>query len=1010
MKPSVVQVEATPEKPKPSFIQVPESSPMTKEEPATGRLDSLRKFQFQPGDESPIPKHQAKVSYETKKNIHLLRKKYPHFTAKEIFRAYISCNSSLKLTNDKLATMPIRSPSESPSTGALIPTDIPKRDPPRINLQSSKVNVGKKESISSRYLTRRLEPLDVPQASSVNSAFKKRKLVRASNLEGTTPQFQLQQPVLSLEEDEEEEEEDAIQIDDSDEEVDGTQFESASTDFEEKTLNFLNTADKRDIVDVANIHPSVADLLIAKRPFESLSLIEDDDFSDKPLKGRKKTTGEKIVEKASEKLRGYEAVENLIKQCSYYGNRISNEVKKWGVGVHGEKGELEVVEVDVDTEPEDSENDDNLSQKVNTLPNQSKTASLPQNTKRVRRKNKAVDYEEDFEDDFEEEEEEDDDEDYLSKNSPKKSITHANNKVGYFKRKPKLLSDEISLKNYQQVGVNWLNLLYQNNLSCILADEMGLGKTCQVIAFLAHLKQKKYPGPHMVVVPSSTLENWLREFRKFCPELIVQPYYGSQEERGELRYQLADSESYDVLVTTYNLATGNKYDQQFLRSREFNVIVYDEGHMLKNSQSERYAKLMRLGAHFRLLLTGTPLQNNLKELISLLAFILPKLFKEKKDDLKVLFDQKAKTTGIEDPDFNPLLSQQAISKARTMMAPFVLRRKKFQVLSHLPEKHHFIETCEFLDEQKVLYEEELEKVKTLREEREKRKLIKDDETLKKLPPLPSQSNLIMQLRKAALHPLLFRGIFTDKVIKEMSAKIMREPVYADANLEYIYEDMSIMNDYELNELCLKYPRTLSKYKLEEKSFMQSGKVQKLKELLDQIIFERKEKVLIFSLFTQVLDIIEVVLSIFKIKFLRLDGQTSVDIRQDIIDKFYEDETIPVFLLSTKAGGFGINLVCANNVIIFDQSFNPHDDKQAEDRAHRVGQTKEVNVYRMVTKNTIDESILQLALNKLQLDSTVSDDNDKSTRAFEEQTAKVIEQMLFERESSTDVPAEKNGQT
>lgn len=239
---------------------------------------------------------------------------------------------------------------------------------------------------------------------------------------------------------------------------------------------------------------------------------------------------------------------------------------------------------------------------------------------------------------------------------------------------------------------------------------------------------------------------------------------------------------------------------------------------------------------------------------------------------------------------------------------------------------------------------------------------------------------------------------------------MREPVYADANLEYIYEDMSIMNDYELNELCLKYPRTLSKYKLEEKSFMQSGKVQKLKELLDQIIFERKEKVLIFSLFTQVLDIIEVVLSIFKIKFLRLDGQTSVDIRQDIIDKFYEDETIPVFLLSTKAGGFGINLVCANNVIIFDQSFNPHDDKQAEDRAHRVGQTKEVNVYRMVTKNTIDESILQLALNKLQLDSTVSDDNDKSTRAFEEQTAKVIEQMLFERESSTDVPAEKNGQT
>ncbi|GMF47073.1 unnamed protein product [[Candida] boidinii] len=265
---------------------------------------------------------------------------------------------------------------------------------------------------------------------------------------------------------------------------------------------------------------------------------------------------------------------------------------------------------------------------------------------------------------------------------------------------------------------------------------MGLGKTAQVIAFLAHLKEYQNQGPHLIVVPSSTLENWLREFRKFAPTLIVRPYYGSQDARVELRAELENDDTYDVLVTTYNLAAGNKYDQAFLRSRSFNVVVYDEGHMLKNSNSERYSKLMKISANFRLLLTGTPLQNNLKELISLLSFILPKVFKEKREDLQSLFDQKVTTrdTSIEQDGekYNPLLSEQAITNARTMMAPFVLRRKKDQVMKHLPAKHNSIKYCELTEIQKELYTEQIKNAKLARDERERRKLMSQDE-IKLLP-------------------------------------------------------------------------------------------------------------------------------------------------------------------------------------------------------------------------------------------------------------------------------------
>ncbi|CCE84029.1 Piso0_004631 [Millerozyma farinosa CBS 7064] len=756
-------------------------------------------------------------------------------------------------------------------------------------------------------------------------------------------------PSRSKKHDTDEELEDDDDSDDMSDEADSNQYNNGFTSIDTQILEFLNNATVQDMCEICNVPPKVAEVIIGKRPFESVFSIAADNFdldnesaNENKRRHQKKTLGQKIVENTEFSLKGYKAVDSLIKKCSEYGNLISKQMEQWGVTVSGE-GELEMVDI---------------------MPSQEVVEFTPA-----------------------QDEDESENEDVVIVKSKRKGLK-------YISEKPDLLAPEVDLKNYQQVGINWLNLLYCNNLSCILADEMGLGKTCQVISFMAHLKgSQEKKGPHLVVVPSSTLENWLREFQKFCPSLIVQAYYGSQKERAELRYELETSD-YDVLVTTYNLATGAAPDFKFLRNQDFDIVIYDEGHMLKNSTSERYNKLMRLKARFRLLLTGTPLQNNLKELVSLLAFILPKLFNDRREDLQGLFHQKVSTADTSDKSYNPLLSVQAITKAKTMMTPFVLRRKKNQVLKHLPRKVHSVVSCKLNESQYNIYHQYLAQGKKTRMERERRKAMNSKEYEKaRKTQIPSSSNVVMSLRKAALHPLLFRTIYDDSMIEEMSKAIMKEPEYVSANKEYIIEDMKVMVDYELNNLCEKFPKTLGRYILKESDWLNSGKVDQLLQLIN-VIISKKEKLLIFSLFTQMLDIIEKVLSFKKLKFLRLDGQTTVDTRQDLIDQFYEDDTIYIFLLSTKAGGFGINLVAANNVIIFDQSFNPHDDKQAEDRAHRVGQEKEVTVTKLISENTIEQNMLQLAENKLQLDQSISGD-DLSDSKFEEKAVSLFEKILFD---------------
>ncbi|KAI0769720.1 SNF2 family N-terminal domain-containing protein [Trametes elegans] len=553
---------------------------------------------------------------------------------------------------------------------------------------------------------------------------------------------------------------------------------------------------------------------------------------------------------------------------------------------------------------------------------------------------------------------------------------------------PSLLSPGVKLKEYQLIGVNWLSLLYHKGLSCILADEMGLGKTIQVISFFAYLKERGREGPHLIVVPSSTLENWCREFQKFVGDNInVETYYADKGDRPKLRDMLNNTMAkrkqggWNVLITTYNLAQGDDHDRKFFRRIEWDSCVFDEGHVLKNFQSQRYQALLKYKSRWRLLLTGTPLQNNLQELVSLMNFILPDQFADDLDSLRAVFKTKGDSKVT-------LLAQQRVSRAKKMMTPFVLRRRKDQVLQDLPKKTERIEWCDMTSLQKSIYNDALQRSRKTIFDLEKdgaetpdppangrgkatKKKTRGNARTKDKMYLENSSNVLMDLRKAASHPMMFRRRFNDDTLTTIAKLLLKEPDFRKrgAIFEYVKEDMEVMTDAELQVFCATY-KSLRRFVQDDDCWMQAGKIQALLKLLDQYQKEGR-RILIFSQFTQILDILERVLELKKIKYLVLTGSTPVDVRQTLVDEFTEDESIPVFLLSTKAGGMGINLTAASVVIMFDQDFNPHNDKQAQDRAYRIGQKRDVDVVKLITKGSIEEDMLALGMTKLALDEAVA---------------------------------------
>ncbi|KAJ3223206.1 ATP-dependent helicase smarcad1 [Clydaea vesicula] len=554
-----------------------------------------------------------------------------------------------------------------------------------------------------------------------------------------------------------------------------------------------------------------------------------------------------------------------------------------------------------------------------------------------------------------------------------------NNLTNFKFSQPNLFTKELFLKNYQLAGVCWMSQLYAESNGCILADEMGLGKTTQIVGLLAHLLECEDVGPHLIVVPASVLENWLREFNRFCPKIKVIIYHGSQNERFQQRQDIMDKlVQFQVLVTTYNIPSSHKDERSFLRKLKFKSMILDEGHMMKNFNSNRYKHLISLNIKMRILLTGTPIQNNLSELLALLTFILPDLLTSgltefEQESIQQLFNLK---NSNKTEDANSSFSKKVL-RVKSMLTPFILRRSKCMVSKDLPKKVSEFKYCEATVTQRKVYDKVLikagkfneteeksltEKEKKLKAEKqlkvfEEKDLLsildiseeheKNDKKNKKKSGKKKvascseknyTSNVLMEMRKAANHPLLMREIYNEEILRKIAKAIMKEPEYLDANEEYIFEDLCVMSDFEIHQLCTKFSYTLKKFQLKSDSFLESGKVLQLKNLLPMLISK--------------------------------DGRTAVDERQNLIDDFTNDEENKVFLLSTKACGLGLNLTCANVVIIHDMDFNPHNDAQAEDRVHRVGQQKEVIVIRLVLKDSIEERISELADLKLKLDNEI----------------------------------------
>ncbi|KAM4615772.1 SWI/SNF-related matrix-associated actin-dependent regulator of chromatin subfamily A containing DEAD/H box 1A [Polymixia lowei] len=549
-----------------------------------------------------------------------------------------------------------------------------------------------------------------------------------------------------------------------------------------------------------------------------------------------------------------------------------------------------------------------------------------------------------------------------------KEVTQVMDKgVGTMKQ-PSILNGQLQLKPYQLIGLKWLLLLHKHELSGILADEMGLGKTIQAIAFLAQLHQDGIGGPHLIIVPTSTLDNWVREMKLWCPSLKVLVYYGSVEDRRYLKHDILNGKvEFDVIVSTYHLTIGNDSDRSLFRKLRLNYALFDEGHMLKNMNTLRYRYLMTINADHRLLLTGTPLQNNLLELMSLLNFIMPSLFSSSTTHICKMFSMNSHE---EQSPFE----RDRIAQAKLIMKPFILRRVKSEVLHQLPAKEEMVEFCAMSEKQQGLYQALIKKLKKSAAG-EKRELC----------------NVMMQLRKMANHPLLHRQYYTTVKLKAMSKLMLQEPSHFDADMDLIQEDMEVMSDFELHRLCQKYS-SISKYQLENHVLVDSGKFHHLTGLLASLK-DRGDRVVLFSQFTIMLDIVEVLMKQLDHRYVRLDGSTPVADRIVLIDEFNTDTGIFVFLLSTRAGGLGINLTSANVVILHDIDCNPYNDKQAEDRCHRVGQTKTVKVIKLISKDSIEDSMLRLGRKKLKLEQDMTAAEEGGEGSMSEDMASLLKASL-----------------
>lgn len=468
------------------------------------------------------------------------------------------------------------------------------------------------------------------------------------------------------------------------------------------------------------------------------------------------------------------------------------------------------------------------------------------------------------------------------------------------------------LKEYQLKGLQWMLSLYNNNLNGILADEMGLGKTIQTISLITYLiEKKKQNGPFLVIVPLSTLMNWNLEFEKWAPSVAKIVYKGAPNARKAQQQQIRYG-NFQVLLTTYEYIIK---DRPVLSKIKWIHMIIDEGHRMKNANSKLSATLTQYySTRYRLILTGTPLQNNLPELWALLNFVLPTIFKSVKSFDEWFNTPFANTGGQDKMELTEEEQILVIRRLHKVLRPFLLRRLKKDVEKDLPDKTEKVIKCKFSALQSRLYKQMVTH----------NKLVVSDGKGGKTGAR-GLSNMIMQLRKLCNHPFVF-----DEVENQMNPE-------------------STSND------------TL---------WRTSGKF----ELLDRVLPKYQatgHRVLMFFQMTAIMDIMEDYLRLRGVQFLRLDGTTKSEERADLLKAFNAPESpYFIFLLSTRAGGLGLNLQTADTVIIYDSDWNPHQDLQAQDRAHRIGQKNEVRILRLISSNSVEEKILERAKFKLDMDGKV----------------------------------------